>query len=72
MLRHDVLRHGLILTVHHVHVKLALAALDNGAQLGGTLNASVEGFEENAAKKFRFYCLVPSRDSRLTHSLCHS
>lgn len=49
MLRHDVLRDGLVLTVNDVHVQFTFAALDDGAQLGGILNAVVEGFQENAA-----------------------
>jgi hypothetical protein len=51
MFRHDVLRNWLILTVDDVHVELALAALDNGAQFGGILNAIVEGFKEKTANE---------------------
>lgn len=53
MFCNDVLRHRLVLTVDDIHVKFAIAALDDGAQFGGILNAIVEGFEENAETKKR-------------------
>lgn len=50
MFGHDVLRDRLILAVDDIHVQFPFAALDDGAQLGGILNAIVKGFEKNAVE----------------------
>jgi hypothetical protein len=53
MLGHNVLRHRLVLAIDDVHVEFPFASLDDGAQLGGILDAVVEGLEENAVEEAR-------------------
>jgi hypothetical protein len=52
-------------------VQLSLAALDDCAQLGGILNAVVEGFEKNTEKNLQFE-MRDQHETAGTHSRCHS
>jgi hypothetical protein len=66
MLGHNVLRHRLVLAIDDVHVEFPFAALDDGAQLGGILDAVVEGLEENAVEEAR---LVGNSYYQVSHRL---
>lgn len=72
MFGHDVLRHRLVLAVDDVHVQLSFAALDDGAQLGGILDAVVKGFEENAGNEARKSMEIRLKIDKSAYSRCHS